>query len=121
MNCEKIFEGSRRTIFALCKGSRPIFEDDILAQLTEERKRKVAELIKFLADAPLPITNKHLSRKLEGFKNLHELKPDDIRIFYFFGMGGAVLVSACMKKSKKTNQQDMRRADKLRYDFLAEK
>lgn len=83
-------------------------------------KDKIDALIKFLADATLPITNRNTSRKLKGFDNLYELKPKNVRIFYFQYGKDFIIASGCKKGNKKENQQDMKKADNLRRQFLSE-
>lgn len=120
IEAHKYYTGSQRTIYALVKKQKYIFEEDLPESVLKQTKDKIDEYIKFLADANLPITNKHISRKLTGYDHLFELKPKNIRIFYFFFGQYAVLISACTKQPKKSNKNDFERANNLRGQFISE-
>ena len=121
MEAHLVWKGSQREVYALVKKQRPIFEEDLHDSVPEQTKDKIDAYVKFLSDAKLPITNKHISRKLQGYDNLFELKPKNVRIFYFFFVRHAVLISGCTKGPKKTNELDIERAEKLKRTFLSEK
>lgn len=114
------YTGTQRKVYALVQKQKYIFEDDYPKNMPKQTKDKVDEYIKFLADAILPITNRHISRKLHGYENLFELKPKNVRIFYFFFGQYAVLISSCTKQPKKSNENDFKRAENLKKQFLSE-
>lgn len=83
MEAHPLYKGRQREILALVRKQRPVFEDDLYHAIPQATKNKIDELIKFLADATLPITNRRISRKLAGYDHIYELKPKDVRLFYF--------------------------------------
>lgn len=115
-----VWKGSQREVYALVKKQRLIFEEDLYDSIPHQTADKIDEYIKFLSDARLPITNKHINRKLQGYDNLFELKPKNTRIFYFFFGHHVILISGCFKKPKKANEIDIVRAEKLKREFLSE-
>jgi phage-related protein len=120
METQLYYVGTKRKIFALLSKGKCVFEEDLPNNLPKQTKDEIDEYITHLANADLPITNTHFSRKLKGFDKLYELKPKNIRIFYFFFVKSVVLISACTKKPKKANRSDYERAEKIIKDCLSE-
>lgn len=114
-----LWPGKVRNVEGLVKRDNLIFRDD-LGNHYEPKKDEIDEYIFWLADEKYPYTNTHFSKKLSGYEKLYELRPKGIRLFYFFYGKCAVIISACLKKNKKENQQDMERAQDLMRQCLRE-
>lgn len=120
IEAHELWVGERRTVYALVRRQRFIYEEDLDKYLSESAKKEVEKYVKILANDKLPITNISISRKLEGFDKLYELKPDSLRLFYFFFGRNAVIISGTLKGSRKKNQGAMERADEIRKQFMSE-
>jgi len=115
-----IWDGHVRTIWAICRRDRPIFEDDLYGNISDDVKEEIDAYIKRLADAEQPIRDKRLRTPIRGYQNLFEMKPFGYRLFYFVDKNDIYITSGCKKKNRKENQADYQRAHNIRYEYLRE-
>lgn len=113
-------KGSKREVFALVKRSKTIFEEDVYDGIPIGTKNRIDEYVEHIANAELPFTNFTVSRVIKGHPDIFELRPENVRILYFFFGRNIILANACKKKPKKAFQADVKRAEKLREEFLSE-
>ena len=122
IQAKDIWAGKERTIWAICRRDRPIFEDDLFDDVSKVDKDEFEAFYKRLSDYVRPIRDKRLQTPIQGYSNLYEMKPYGYRLFYFYGNDGndVYITSGCKKKNRKENQNQYRRAHNIRLEFLRE-
>jgi hypothetical protein len=80
----RLTTGTQREIFALAKTDKPIFEEELFLELSEDTINKIFSYIDFLSNASLPIFATNISKKLKGC-DVWELRPKNVRLLYFLG------------------------------------
>jgi mRNA-degrading endonuclease RelE of RelBE toxin-antitoxin system len=118
MQAKDIWTGKERTVWAICRRDRPVYEDDIYDSIPDDAKDEILVFIKRLSDTERPIRDKRLQRPIRGYENLFEMKPSGYRIFYFFDYNDVYITSSCRKKNRKENQNDYQRAHNIRLQYL---
>jgi hypothetical protein len=120
MQVKDIWSGKERTIWAICKRDKPIYEEDLYDSISTDIKDEIDAYIKRLSDTEQPIRDKRLRTPIRGYKNLFEMKPYRYRLFYFFDKNDIYITSSCKKKNRKENQTDYNTAHNIRLQYLRE-
>jgi hypothetical protein len=115
-----LLKGTYFDVYALVKRARPIYEEELYHKIDEQTKNKIFGYIDFLANTQPPITNRHISRKISGYPNLFELRPKNVRLFYFLVGNRAIIIHGFVKKSRKAPKEELERAENLKRQFLSE-
>ena len=117
MDAKKIQPGSERNVWAICRRDRPIYQEDVWDDISEEKRDDIDLYIKRISDYRQPIGDKRLKTPIRGYQKLFEMNPFGVRLFYFFIGEDIYITSACKKKNTKENRNDYKRADDIRNQF----
>jgi hypothetical protein len=120
MQAKDVWVGKERTIWAICRRDRPIYEDNLYSKISSEQKDDIDAYIVMLSDCPQPIRDQRLKTIIRGYSKLFEMKPYGIRLFYFFIGNDVYITNGCKKKNRKENQNDYETAENIRNQFMRE-
>lgn len=121
-----IEEGELCAIVALrMRTGKPTLYDQFVADLTPAEQKKLDRAIRRLSDRGLP-GNVQKGRALKGHRNLFEVKERGLRVFWFesaertvSGARVVVLTHGFRKKSDRTPQREIDRAEWLKAEYFA--
>lgn len=121
MKAFRTIQGDVFELFGLGDDRGPeYFRTEVYDQLDRGLKEKMIARLKFLADTVPPIMNDRISEKLKD--NLFELKisrgNDNIRLFFFYFKKHIVITHGFLKKTRRTPQREIERAEHLRDRFI---
>jgi len=120
MKAVRIKEGDKREVFALATGDVPIYEEELFSSLTVDTINKIDSYVEFLSNATWPIRNRNVCKKLTGCPNLYELRPKNVRLFFYMVYNNAYITHGYVKKQNKTEPEQIRRALRLKDDGIKE-
>jgi hypothetical protein len=113
-----ITQGAAFSIHAIMEGGRSHFEQ-FFAGLPTRTKGKLRALFDFIAKNGAP-------RNPEKFRHeedeIFAIKQNQIRVYCFFDAGRMIVVThGTLKKRQKANPEDLKRAKRLREEYLKAK
>lgn|GEM_PF-774469 len=113
-----ITRGARLSILAIVDDGRSQFEQ-FFAGLPPPSKGKLRALFDFIAKNGAP-------RNIEKFRHeedgIYAIKQNQIRVYCFFETGQMIIVThGTLKKRQKANPKDLKRAKRLREEYLKAK
>jgi hypothetical protein len=109
-----------REVFALAKGDIPIYEDELFSSLSVDTINKIDFCIRFLSNANWSIRNRNVCKKITGYPNLYELRPKNVRLFFFMIVKNAYITHGYVKKENKTDPGQIKRALHLKSEAIQE-
>jgi phage-related protein len=113
-------KGAYLEVYTLVDRGRAIYEQELSEKISVDTKEKIIAYIDFLADTKPPIRSAHISKKLAGHSNLYELRPKNVRLFYFMIGNWAIITHGFVKKGRKTPKEEIQRAEKLKSRYQSE-
>lgn len=111
------FQGRKLTIRAFEFPDGPCPVGDFLDQLDPSDRRKLDTLFEMLGNQG-QIRNKQKFKKVEGSDKIFEFKSFQIRILCSFSGRSVYLLHALVKKSDKLKKSDIKRAERVREEYL---
>lgn len=110
-----IAEGAELSIHALVEGGRSHFEQ-FFAQLPTPSKGKLRALFDFIANNGAPRNPEKFRHEEDG---IFAIKQNQIRVYCFFDAGRMIIVThGTLKKRQKANPEELKRAKRLREEYL---
>jgi len=112
-------KGKKFIIYAIAPPhGNPLVNQFIEEDLEEAERKKIVKSISRAADYGPP-RNIEKSRPIAGESNLYEFKEDHVRVMYFYGGKGAIVLTHGFKKNTGPPlQNDIARAKRLRDQYL---
>ena len=113
-------KGEKFEIYAIAsRGEKSIVQEFIDEDLEEAERKQIVKSIVLAADYGPPVHNREKSLAIAGETNLYELKEGRVRVMYFYGGKGViVLTHGFLKNTGPPAQNDIARAKRLRDQYL---
>jgi hypothetical protein len=113
-----IIEGPAYDIYEIVTNGRSYVEK-FFKKLPKEERNRVVRLIEYIAVEGNP-NNEEKYKRQEG--DIYVIKRDQVRIYCFEDTGRVILLThGAIKKQDKAYPQDLKRAKRLRKEYLAAK
>lgn len=112
-------KGKKFIIYAIAPPhGNPLVKQFIEEDLEEAERKQIVKAIIRAADHGPPL-NPEKSRAIAGESNLYELKEGRVRVMYFYGGKGVIVLShGFLKNAGPPVQNDIARAKRLRDQYL---
>ncbi len=113
-------KGEKFIIYAIAPPhGNPLVKEFIDEDLEKAERKKIVKSIIRAADYGPPLRNPEKSLPITGESNLYELKEDHVRVMYFYGGKGVIVLTHGFKKNTGPPlQNDIARAKRLRDQYL---
>ena len=120
MDYTEIAAGTRFTVLAIREVTGEAGQvETFVAGLPHADQRKVFDRV-WLAANYGPLSNPTQSKALAGTEGLFELKCGGCRLsFFYWGRGAMVLTHGFTKRTPRTPRQELKRGERLRWEFLS--
>lgn len=113
-----VTRGVELSIQTIVEGDRSPFER-FFAELSDESKGRLRALLESIANKGAPRNVTKFRHEEDG---IFAIKQDQIRVYCFFDSGRLIVVThGVLKKRQKANPEDLKRAKRLREEYLKSK